>query len=573
MHFKNLIIFLFLFFQVFSVLCQDGITIYGKITNEEGVLTDVNITVLETGKSMTNEEDGSYSITVKPNQTLVFQKSNWITQNIFIEDISRVLNINMVPEIQLLEEVVVTKEDKYQKMIDIQKEYETNENLIRSLFGVIDKKKSPYSMQIIKEEDLTLGFDFLSIIESKVPGARVVESKVFFRNSLTPAIFDVDGMILREAPHGIPPSNIKRIAVIKSSSLGLRYGMRASGGVIIINTKSANQLLEPGSNEFFDYARIRNNVYDKGMVREFENLTKSKYIIALERAYDAKEALQLYNQYHLWINSSGYNLIDVAILFWEKWNNKEITMAILSEVYEKFPDNSEILKALAYAYEQLNEPEMALEIYKVILKLRPRYGQSYRDLANAYVQTKNWVQGLKLYSRYITSRKIDTIKHMDEGIDSIIKSEYQNALILSASEVFDNKNISINSFCCTRVVIEWNTSEAEFDLQVVTPEDDYYIWSHTNEENIELINEEKQNGYSMKEIVLDNNFFGNWLINIKYYGNKSFDPTYLKATTYYHYGKPNQMQKSFYFKLTEKNVYQSLISVVNRPTNELITKH
>jgi hypothetical protein len=81
--------------------------------------------------------------------------------------------------------------------------------------------------------------------------------------------------------------------------------------------------------------------------------------------------------------------------------------------------------------------------------------------------------------------------------------------------------------------------------------------------NADRIKEEKTKGYSCEEYLLDGSLEGTWQVNLKYLGNKSLTPTYLKATLYYNYGTTSQRKETKVFKLQLKNVYQELFKVQN----------
>jgi uncharacterized protein YfaP (DUF2135 family) len=115
----------------------------------------------------------------------------------------------------------------------------------------------------------------------------------------------------------------------------------------------------------------------------------------------------------------------------------------------------------------------------------------------------------------------------------------------------------------TRVVVEWNDTEAEFELQFVNPENQYHNWKHTYVDNDKRLVDEKIKGYSMEEHIIDNNLPGLWQVNVRYMGNKSLTPTYLKITTYYNYGQRSQQKEVHTFKLTLKNNWQKLLSINN----------
>ena len=141
--------------------------------------------------------------------------------------------------------------------------------------------------------------------------------------------------------------------------------------------------------------------------------------------------------------------------------------------------------------------------------------------------------------------------------------EYNNLLGSHAGEVVGNKNarslfVDEEDFLGTRLVFEWNDSEAEFELQFVNPDNQYYTWKHTLEEGEETIRNEKLSGYSISEYLVDGSLPGKWSVNVNYKGNKSLTPTYLKVTRYENYGTSSQSQEVAVFKLSLKNANQKL---------------
>ena len=137
---------------------------------------------------------------------------------------------------------------------------------------------------------------------------------------------------------------------------------------------------------------------------------------------------------------------------------------------------------------------------------------------------------------------------------------------LHASQIGANaKKIVSDPFVqnTTRVVVEWNETEAEFELQFVNPEGQYHNWKHTYIDNEDRIIDEKMAGYSMEEHIIDSALPGLWEVNVKYDGNKSLTPTYLKVTTYYNYGERDQKKRVNTFKLTLRNNWQKLLWMNN----------
>jgi hypothetical protein len=184
-------------------------------------------------------------------------------------------------------------------------------------------------------------------------------------------------------------------------------------------------------------------------------------------------------------------------------------------------------------------------VYKKVLNLRKKYAQSYRDLANAYIENEQFKMAWRLQINYLLQGN----DLAGEGIGKLLYNEMEwlyfnrkNQTSIREKFVPNNKNAE-DFKNDIRLVFEWSTSEAEFDLEFVNPQKQAYVFEHSLFSNQELILDEKKKGYSSKEFMIDNIGVGEWLVNITYAGNKKPAPTYFKLTTYYNWGKATQTQE------------------------------
>jgi len=210
----------------------------------------------------------------------------------------------------------------------------------------------------------------------------------------------------------------------------------------------------------------------------------------------------------------------------------------------QFEENPEVLKILAYTYQKRGLNQKALKIYEKIIKLRPSYAQSFRDLANAYANLNQYQKAWKMYTNYFY--RGNSLEN--EGIGQIIYSEMEALFV---------PNITKD----VRMVFEWNTSEAEFDIEFVNPQKQVYSFKHTLLDNNSRIKHEKLQGYSSEIFFIENLSKGNWYVNLTYFGNKKYVPTYLKLAVYYNWGKPNQTREMHLFKLKDKNIKWQLLAL------------
>jgi len=238
-------------FAAFSASAQQQIT--GKVTNAETgePIPGVSIVVKqEQTIGTTSDMDGNYSIEVPSDaETLVFSFVGMQTQEVPIQG-RTTIDVQMQPTVQEMEEVVVTA-------LGISRE----------------KKQLGYSVQEVGGEEVSEAqqSDAISALQGKVSGVQIRSSsnmggsnKILIRGATSitgdnSPLIVVDGVPIdnssynslnTQAGYGgydygnmlndINPDEIKNISVLKGAAAAL-YGSRAANGVILIETKGAQQ--------------------------------------------------------------------------------------------------------------------------------------------------------------------------------------------------------------------------------------------------------------------------------------------------------------------------------------------
>ncbi len=552
-----------------------GLRISGRITEAGQPMADVSILIAQTDIATASDENGRYEIDASAGDVLVYSHLGMETVEVIVEDVTRVLNIDMEPRFEELDEVIVEQRVKSQKILEEQ--YATNPNIIKTAYGYVDRERLSFSIRIFDGDELSLaGIDFLGSLQSKVAGLRIFRPPgdptrpiVFLPRRFNspenpvPVSYEVDGVIYSEPPTFIQVPDIERIAVINSPGALTRYGGLAAGGLIVINTKVGTFKSEPGEEQPFDQARLRDNIFREDQVGRIEKTPIPKDLEKLMESTSLEEALIFAEHKMLDSHPSPYFVMDMGRYFLEQWGAKKYYLDLLEKVYRKHEQNAVVLKAVAYSMEEVGEFETAQKLYKQIFKVRPRYGQSYRDLAHAYKQNRDTLNSFQILNRYIQFKNLNS-RTATKGIDSIIKTEFDN-LVLNQLDDDISQITGADESPGTRILFEWNNGDTEFELQFVNPENHFFTWKHSYKENYDLIKKEKLEGYSSEQFFIDQSLKGKWQINLKYLGNKTFDPTYLKCTVYHHYGTAFERQEVRLFRLTQKNTNTKLFSLINNP--------
>ena len=556
-------IFLLMFsMQAFAQTKQE---VSGYVTSFGTPVVNAKVAVVDTDLMTATDSKGYYTIEVTPRKELQFSYVGLQTVTIIIEDVTRTLNVKMLPEVNDLDEVTVTAKNKNQR--DFEEE-----------FGPYGKpRRMPTAMGYISTGGSSAYLKGASLNQAAVDISRAIdgraaglevnsEGEIYIRsgnsiNNNVPAIWDVDGMIYKEPPF-IDISNVQDILILKSLSQINRYGNMASGGVIIVRTKGAYFAQRK---EKVNKTYGNQQVYSDDAVA-VENLitVTPDYLKDLENSNTLEEAFTIYKEALVTNARDVAFYADVAQYFYDK-KATDKAHSVLSEMETAFETNAEALKVLAYTYEANADREKALSVYKKIFRLRPQYAQSYRDLGNSFAAAENYQKAWLMYMGYMNT----TDSLSGTGIDAIVYREmealyFQHKDKIDADAKFSLPENKSELAYDVRLVFEWNTSEAEFELEFVNPQNQPYAVNHTLEQNPERIRDEKLKGYTSEEFLIDDLGSGDWLVNLKYFGNKQFQPTFLKVTTYYNWQQPNQKQKVEVFKLTRQNIKMQLLKLNNR---------
>ncbi|NQZ43355.1 MAG: carboxypeptidase-like regulatory domain-containing protein [Flavobacteriaceae bacterium] len=588
-------------------------TIRGMVTDGRSTIENVAVGIEGSSNSTYTDASGKYELAAEVGDILTFSYQGLKTVRIKVEDVTRILNPTMVPDIEQLEEVTVVGSNR-KSQSELAVEYQQNPNIIRTAFGYLNAETAPGNIKFMREDEInSVAICILDLLRNEFAGVRVQGSclgafgpgagsstqltnitaqnsnnpgvvglsdqgtgiqsalnsgKVFIRsgNSLfnpRSAIFDVDGQIFNDAPIWIDVKNIKRIAILNNFATTTAYGSAGAGGVIVVNTIVAS----PRSNKIVDQARLRNN-FVAGNIKTQEELQRNwpSYLQDLYNSGSLEEAKQTYAKNAKIYSSSPYYFMDAQKYFVEKWNDKAYADDLIGSNFALFDNNPVLLKALAYHYEEQGEFEQANHFYKKVLKLRPDYAQSYVDMANSYRDLRDAKQAASIYTRYNYLIE-DGMMEMDSvDFATIFEREYNNFLLLDKNAVVTGEKsselyIAEEDFEGTRLVFEWDNSEAEFELQFVNPQKQYHTIKHSLADNEAKVMRGKDFGYSISEYLVDGSLPGKWTVNARYLGNKSLTPSYLKATVYYNYGTYAQRKEVKVFKLSLKDIPQELFTI------------
>ncbi|GAA4270851.1 SusC/RagA family TonB-linked outer membrane protein [Aquimarina gracilis] len=223
--------------------------ISGTVTDDTGIpLPGVNIIVKSTTNGTQTDFDGNYSIEANRGSVLVFSYVGFATQEVVVAD-SNQINITFQQDAAQLEEVVVTafgikrNAKKLGYAVSTIQPDEVLENsepdLIRSLTGKVPGVNVNFSTgvagasnQINIRGATTLGGASQPLI--------IVDGIAYDNTQVTTSSQTTGGGGYESGLSSLDPNNIASINVLKSTAAAALYGSRATGGVIVITTKTGS---------------------------------------------------------------------------------------------------------------------------------------------------------------------------------------------------------------------------------------------------------------------------------------------------------------------------------------------
>src|SRR5690554_79678 len=205
------------------------VTVKGTVTDSSGEpIPGVTISIPGTGIGTATDLDGNYSLTVPEGSSLVFSFIGFRSQTIEVSNQTEI-NVTLVEDVAALDEVVVVG------------------------YGSVTRENLTSAVSSLDEKDFVSGtVSPLMAIQGKVPGLSIQSTNGADPNSnVSIQLRGVNSVNASQGPliviDGVPGGNINTVVrediasieVLRDASGAAIYGTRASGGVILITTKSA----------------------------------------------------------------------------------------------------------------------------------------------------------------------------------------------------------------------------------------------------------------------------------------------------------------------------------------------
>jgi len=540
-------------------------TVKGRVSDENGYLSNVVVISRDNNLKTVTDSLGNFSIEARNRGILEFR---YIGKNTILSRVSEstVKNIYMTDGNMVLDELVL--ESKKEEVID-------------NGYGKLDKKRLGYSIETLDgNKIIPSNTNVKDAVAGKFAGIKIGNnddlSQFVGRGRYTTILGNqyglvvVDGLVIKQSNSSrdagfiadtgfLDPANIESVTYLKGLAATNIYGSDGRNGVLLIKTKTGSSSYKKKKKRRLGNTPTYNND------AEIEEIINKPYIKEISKTTSIEDAYKAYISQRKLYGKDVNFFFDIASYF-KNWNNPYLVKRILSNVLEVHKNlDVEILRMLAYKYEEFDMFDESVEAYEQIISMKPSESQAYRNLALSYQLNKQFTKAQEVHNKIYNNKYTEV--NSFSGLKQTINSEYKNLVALHNSTLvaadipdFYKKNTEYD----TRIVFEWSYFDAQFDLQIVNPQQRYYTWSHTqNEERSRIIKETAQ-GYGLEEFFITKKDKGEWLFNLTYYGKKTGDnsiPTYLKITVYNNFGRPNQTKKVTVKELNDLNKKETILKL------------
>jgi tetratricopeptide (TPR) repeat protein len=544
--------------------------ITGNVSGFEGNLYNVNIVNKNSNKGVSSDSQGNFKIKANQDDILVFSFLGKKTVRVRI-DKANIINITMINITEDLDSVIINTEVE-------------KENLINTGNGLQDKKRLGYDVKTIGSDVISdLDTDVQQAVKGQFAGLQIqndtaqtdVDLSQFLGRGKNMTILGnqyglivVDGVPTAQSNSStgfkdktghLDPSIIHSITYLKGLAATNKYGTLGRNGVLLITTKNA--VLDADTTK--KKKPLGTTATYSGNAQTISKLANVPYINTLKSAKTVDEAFSMYLQQRNKYGDNPTFYVDVYDYF-KGWNNPLLSKRILSNIYEIAFNNADALKVMAYKQQESGNYKDAVKTFEHIAVLNSKQSQSFHDLALANVYVGNYEEANIIYKKIdnnsIGNTDFSGLKKTLTNETKNLVAQHKSALNLTGINPKYLNNIKYKS----RIVFEWNNLDAEFDLNIINPQNRFFTWSHTQAENSQRIFEEKEQGYGLEEYFLTSSDIGEWKFNITYYGktSKSKTPTFIKITTYNNFGFPNQSKTIEVVRLDKKDVEQTVTKLV-----------
>lgn len=538
------------------------VTVSGMVVDNNGLpLPGVNIVVAGTSTGTQSDFDGKYQLSMRSGEDLIFSYVGFTTLETTVGG-SGTINIEMVEAADALSEVIVTAQGikKEVKAIGYAVSTVESEDIEQRSEGDVARVLSGKASGVnIQSQSGTSGSATNVIIRgyNSISGNNqalfIVDGVPFSNDTNTSGSF-LDGNVGSSRLLDLDPNNIESVRVLKGLAAATLYGTQGRNGVILITTKTASSAPNASSGSSSYRAPSNPNKVtgiDRSILKRERTIAEKgilpSYIIPFKGIATSEEIYRKYlSMRHAYSTSPAF-FVDVYDYL--KAYDANLANKVLSNIAEIDLDNYELLKVLAYKYEEQGNLELAAYMYRKVLKLRPEDAQSYRDLALVLIDQGHTEEGKALLQPLVdVSLYAGTRRRVFDGLREIATTELRHI----------NQGVAATE-ADIRVVVDWNHNDTDIDLQIIDPKFEKCWYHHPTTSSNGMLSDDMTEGFGPETFVQKKARNGTYYVKVNYFDDryqKIENPTFMKVTIYRNYGRADETKEVSVVRLSNSDTIQ-----------------
>ncbi|MBI3724924.1 DUF2135 domain-containing protein [bacterium] len=256
--------------------------------------------------------------------------------------------------------------------------------------------------------------------------------------------------------------------------------------------------------------------------------------------------------------------LDSADYFYEQ-KQPELALRILSNLAELQLENAPLLRILGYRLKEAGEVRLAISVFKEVIRIRPEEPQSFRDLALAQADAKDWKDAIANLEKVV----LGSWDGRFPDIDLIALGELNDVVGRAGGEgrsfVSLPEDLIAQLDCDLRVILTWDADACDMDLWVTEPSGEKAFYGHTQTTIGGGFGRDFTQGYGPEEYLLKKSMKGTYKIQVNYYGNRQqviAGDTTIQVTVIKNYGRKDEERRSVTRRLKEKRETIDIAEVV-----------
>lgn len=291
------------------------------------------------------------------------------------------------------------------------------------------------------------------------------------------------------------------------------------------------------------------------------------YLKAMQEA-GAEKAYATYLTFRKEFATNPQFFLECSLLL-EKLGQHEMAVRVVSNLAELELENVPMLRILGRRLMQMNEPELAVTVFRRVQPMRAEEPHSFRDLALALIRTTEGKDAAQDEVKQALTEALgllnDVVMKFWDGRFSEIEVtalEEANVLVIprlqaaGVTEFVVDERLIKKMDLDFRIVMEWDADSTDIDLWVTEPSGEKVFYSHSRSTIGGLISRDFTQGYGPEEYLIKSAMPGKYLIQAHFYGSRSvelFGSVTIQAEVYTDWGRPTQSRKCLTFQLDSGN--------------------